>query len=115
MGGNSFFGKMAAYDPLNKFANSIQDSPFGKVLNYADPVRDPTNPTKSLAQSAVQAGNEYSNRNNVSGYPNPTPYAGVQPTLQDANNGYVQAAQRVAQQQQQQQQQRQQQQSPWGG
>lgn len=67
MGTHSFFDKMAAYDPT-------LSSPIGK---YIDPV-------------AAGMGQRYRDRLKVGS--TPTPYAGVNPTLADANNGYVQAA-----------------------
>lgn len=70
-GKNSWFSKMAHYDP-------IMGSSVGKVISPA----------------TYDAGQAYGARRNVT--PTPTPFAGVQPTLQDANNGYVQQSQRAA-------------------
>lgn len=87
MGGNSFFAKLAHYDPLNKFANSIQSSPIGGALKWTDPLRNPANPSQSLAGGLVQAGNEYGNRMNTG--PQVTPaFAGKSPTLGDSLAGY---------------------------
>jgi hypothetical protein len=88
-GRNSFIAKEASYDPLMK-------SGAGQ---YIDP-------------AAANVGQQYAARNNV--MQGPTPYAGVNPTLQDANNqyqpqNYVQQSQKFATQQQQRPQQ-----NAWG-
>jgi hypothetical protein len=75
-GPNSWLSKESSYDPL------IQ-SGAGKYINPA----------------AVNAGQAYSNRNVVPS--TPTPFAGSTPTLQDATNGYLQAAQQATAQKQQ--------------
>jgi hypothetical protein len=65
-GPNSFIAKEAHYDPL-------ASSGFGKAVSPA----------------MYNAGQAYGARNNVTS--SPTPFAGLNPTLQDANAGYVQA------------------------
>jgi hypothetical protein len=107
MGGHSFFTNLGSWmDPVQQFAG--KNSWASRMASY-DPLMS-SSVGKYIDPAAAQNGQAYANRNNVSGYPNPTPYAGVTPTLQDANNGYVQAAQKVTQQQQQQRQQ-----SPYQG
>lgn len=91
-GRNSWIAKEASYDPLMR-------SGAGK---YIDP-------------SAANVGQQYAARHDVTS--TPTPFAGVNPTLQDANNQYnpasfVQQSQKFAQAQQQQRPQ--QQQTGWG-
>lgn len=68
MGSNSFFSKLYTYDPLNHLG----------VGKYLDP-----------AMNAIEGGGKYSTS---SGSGTPGPYAGVTPTLADANAGYVRAA-----------------------
>lgn len=68
MGSNSFFSKLYTYDPLQHLG----------VSKYIDP-----------AANAILGGGKYSTS---SGPGTPGPYAGVTPTLADANAGYVRAA-----------------------
>lgn len=80
-GPNSWVAKEAHYDPL-------ASSGFGKAV----------------APNMYNAGQAYGARNKVDF--GPTPYAGINPTLQDASSGYqpnayVQQAQKVAAAQQQ--------------
>jgi hypothetical protein len=64
--GNSFLAKMYTYDPMNQLG----------VSKYVDPV----------------ATKLFGNYSKSSGPGTPGPYAGITPTLADANNGYVKAA-----------------------
>jgi hypothetical protein len=79
-GPNSFYAKANAYDPL-------MSSPVGKFMSPGN----------------YNVGQQYANRHNdpnpvATAAQRPTPYAGVDPTLRDANAGYVNAAnQAVAQ------------------
>jgi hypothetical protein len=75
MGSNSFFGKMGSQDAVGNWLGGM-----------------------GIQSPMYNAGQAYAARNNVTA--SPTPFAGVQPTLSDANNGYLQQSQRVAQQQQ---------------
>lgn len=68
MGSNSFFSKLYTYDPLQHLG----------ISKYIDP-----------AANAILGGGKYSTS---SGPGTPGPYAGVTPTLADANAGYVRAA-----------------------
>lgn len=68
MGSNSFFSKLYTYDPLQHLG----------VSKYLDPAAD-----------KILGGGKYSTS---SGPGTPGPYAGVTPTLADANAGYVRAA-----------------------
>ena len=96
----SFLNTIAKFDPIQQFAG--KNSFIAKEDSY-----DPLMKNTDLGQA-------YANRHNT-GPQAPTPYAGINPTLADANAGYqqnpapasayVQQAQRVAQQQQPQQRQ----------
>lgn len=97
----SFFNSIAKLDPIQQLAG--KNSFVAKMDSY-----DPLMKNTDLGQA-------YANRHNT-GPQAPTPYAGITPTLADANSGYqapapasayVQQAQRVAQQQQQNPQQQQ--------
>lgn len=80
----SFINAMSRIDPIQRFAGP--NSFIAKEDSY-----DPLMKNTALGQA-------YANRNVV-----PTtvaPYAGVTPTLQDANNGYIQQSRNFTQQQQ---------------
>jgi hypothetical protein len=76
-GPNSGFAKLAGYDPL--ISSSVG---------------------KFMSPGAYNLGQQYINRRNPpAGYqPAPTPYAGQDPTLRDANAGYVNAANQAVEQ-----------------
>jgi hypothetical protein len=76
----SFISSLAKLDPIQRFAG--KNSFIAKQDSY-DPLMKNTD-----------AGQAYAGRHNVGS--TPTPYAGVTPTLQDANNGYIQASARAA-------------------
>lgn len=105
--GSSFFNPIHQLDPIGNLIGSIAGphSFVAKEAHY-DPLAS-SGFGKAVSPAMYNAGQAYGNRLNVTS--TPTPFAGKDPTLQDANNGYVQQAQAVAQRQQPQQQQRQ-----WG-
>lgn len=84
--GNSFFGKLSTYDPLNHLTNGKFGQIAGDVAMTVDPVG---------GALFKKLGNSYSTS---SGPGTPGPYANVAPTLADANAGYVRAAAGAAQQ-----------------
>jgi len=74
IGSNSFVGRATAYDPL-------MNSGVGKVL----------------APNAYDKGQQYAATHFNQEKNIPGPYAGITPTLQDANNQYVLATQKAQQ------------------
>lgn len=77
--GSTFFSSGSG---VGKFASNL--APVDKYLRYVSPG----------ASRQYKQGQEYQNRMNVDF--GPTPFAGKQPTLADANAGYVQAARSAA-------------------
>lgn len=80
--GNSFFGKLSTYDPLNHLTGGR----FGQI---AGDVAMTVDPAGGYALKKLGGTNSYSTS---SGPGTPGPYANVAPTLADANAGYVRAA-----------------------
>lgn len=102
--GSTFF---KGIDPIGQLAGSLagKNSWFARMSSY-DPIIS-SGAGKVIAPAAHDVGVQYSQRhtdmNPAATAANfPTPYAGVAPSLADANNGYVRAAQAQAQAKQQQ-------------
>lgn len=81
----SFINTLAKFDPIQQFAG--KNSFIAKQDSY-DPL-----------MKNSDAGQAYAQRHVVGS--TPTPYAGVTPTLQDANQGYIQASMQARQKAQQ--------------
>lgn len=79
----SFVQKLSQFDPIQRFAGPHS---FIAKEDSFDPIM------KNTAN-----GQAYANRMNV-GPQAASPFAGVAPTLQDANNGYLQASRQAMQQ-----------------